>query len=203
MIVMHRSVRRGEILFSAGEVLSSLYEVHVGCFKTCVTTENGREQVIGFQIVGDFVGLDGIGSERQVSEGMALEDSQVNVVPLTAISQLSHDSADFQHRFHQIMSRECERSRQMMFLLASMRAQERVATFLLSLLQRLNARGQSACVVHLCMTRDEIGSHLGLSLETVSRMLARLKQSGAVDVTNRAIVVLDPEALHRAAAGQG
>jgi CRP/FNR family transcriptional regulator len=202
MIVTRRSVKRGEVLFSAGDVLSSLYEVHAGCFKTCVTTENGREQVIGFQIVGDFVGLDGIGSERQVSEGVALEDSQVNVVPLAAIAQLSHESADFQHRFHQVLGREGERSRQMMFLLASMRAQERVATFLLGLLQRLNVRGYSASAVNLCMTRDEIGSYLGLSLETVSRMLAKLKLSGAVEVTNRAIVVLDPVALHRAAAGQ-
>ena len=203
MIARRRSIKRGERLFAAGDVPTSIYEVHAGCFKTCVASEGGHQQVSGFQIVGDFVGLDGIGSERHVSEGVALEDSQVHVIPTAAIAQLSRESADFQHRFHQMMSREGERGRHMMFLLGSMHAMERVATFLLDLLQRLNARGYSSSAVNLCMTRDEIGSYLGLTLETVSRMFAKLKQGGVLEVSNRDVRILDPEALRRAAAGLG
>jgi CRP/FNR family transcriptional regulator len=202
-IAMQRSVKRGESLIGTGEVVSSLYEVHAGCFKTCSTTEMGREQVTGFHIIGDLVGLEGMGSERQVSESLALEDSLVNGVPFSVLAQLSHESLDLPHRLHQIMSRESERSRRMMVLLASTRAMERVATFLLDLLQRLNARGYSACAVNLCMTREDIGSYLGLTLETVSRMFAKLKQNGVVDLRHRDVRVLDLQALRRAAAGQG
>ena len=201
MGVSRRSIKRGQILFAPGDLPTSLFDVHAGCFKTSVASESGYEQVSGFQIVGEFVGLDGVGSARQCSEVVALEDSQVNLVPLAFVSALSHESAHFQHQLHKVMSREGARCRQMMFLLGSMRALERVATFLIDLLQRLSARGYSAYAVNLCMTRDEIGSYLGLTLETVSRTLARLKHDGILEVTNREIRILEPEALRRAAAG--
>ena len=203
MVVKRRSIRRGGILFAVGDAPCAIYEVHAGCFKTCVASENGREQVSGFHIVGDFMGLDGIGSERHGSEVVALEDSQVNVVTFAVMSQLSRESSAFQQWIHRLMSREGERCQQMMFLLGSLRAEERVAVFLLDLLERLNARGYSATAVNLCMTRDEIGSHLGLSLETVSRMLTLLKRSGTVVVTHREVRILNVTALRRVAAGPG
>ncbi len=201
LIVQRRSIKRGEILFAEGDISTALYEVHAGCFKTCVTSEAGHQQVSGFQIVGDFVGLEGLGAERQLTETVALEESQVTVIPISVLTQLSHDSADVQHRLHKIMSREGARAKDMMFLLGSMRAKERVATFLLDLLQRLSDRGYSPSEVNLCMTRDEIGSYLGLTLETVSRMFAKFKETGTLDVTSRNIRILNPEALCRAAAG--
>jgi CRP/FNR family transcriptional regulator len=201
--IWRRSIKRGDVLFAAGELPTSLYEVHAGCFKTCVPSRSGREQVSGFQIIGDLMGLDGMGSECHDSECVALEHSQVNVIPFALLSQLSRESPDFQHRFHVVMGREGERGRQMIFLLGSMCAMERVATFLLDLLERLNARGHSSTAVNLCMSREEIGSYLGLTLETVSRMFSRLKQSGTMEVTNRAIQILDATALRRAAGGLG
>jgi CRP/FNR family transcriptional regulator len=154
LILTRRTIKRGEMLFAVGDASTALYEVHVGCFKTCIKVGNGHEQVTGFQLDGDFLGLDSLGAERQVSEGIALENSQVNVIHSVVLSQFVRESADFQHHFHKIMSRENERARRMMFLLGSMGAVERVANFLMDLLQRQNSRGHSPSAMNLCMTRE-------------------------------------------------
>ena len=197
LVATRRSVARGEALFRSGDAFQSLYAVRTGFFKTSVCTEDGRDQVTGFQMAGELIGLDGISHDRHNCDAIALEDSQVCVIPFAQLETLSRDFTALQHQFHKIMSREIVRDHGMMLLLGSMRAEERLAAFLLNLTQRLQARGFSASSLILRMTREEIGSYLGLKLETVSRTFSKFQDDGLLEVKQRHIRVLDAEALQR------
>ena len=197
IVATRRTVARGEALFHAGEGFTSLYAVRTGFFKTCVSSEDGRDQVTGFQMAGELLGLDGIGTDRHPCDAVALEDSQVCVIPYHQLEDLSRELSDLQRHFHKIMSREIVRDHGVMLLLGSMRAEERLAAFLLNLTQRLRTRGYSANSLILRMTREEIGSYLGLKLETVSRAFSRFQDEGILTVKQRQIGVLDPDALQR------
>lgn len=197
IVATRRSVARGDALFRVGEAFTSLYAVRTGFFKTCVSSEDGRDQVTGFQMAGELLGLDGIGTERHTCDAIALEDSQVCIIPYQQLEDLSRELSDLQRHFHRIMSREIVRDHGVMLLLGSMRAEERLAAFLLNLTQRLSARGFSASSLVLRMTREEIGSYLGLKLETVSRAFSKFQEDGVLEVKQRQIRVLDLDALHK------
>jgi CRP/FNR family transcriptional regulator len=197
MVATRRSVPRGEMLFRAGDNFLSLYAVRTGFFKTCVSSEDGRDQVTGFQMAGELLGLDGIGTEKHTCDAVALEDSQVCVIPFMDLEDLSREFSDLQRQFHKIMSREIVRDHGVMLLLGSMRAEERLAAFLLNLTQRLQTRGFSPLSLILRMTREEIGSYLGLKLETVSRTFSKFQDEGILDVKQRHIHVLDADALQK------
>ena len=197
LVSVRRTVARGGALFRAGEPFQSLYAVRTGFFKTCVSSEDGRDQVTGFQMAGELLGLDGIGTDHHTCDALALEDSQVCVIPYGQLEELSREFTDLQHQFHKIMSREIVRDHGVMLLLGSMRAEERLAAFLLNLTQRLRARGFSGSSLVLRMTREEIGSYLGLKLETVSRTFSRFQEEGLLDVKQRQIEVLDSAGLQR------
>jgi CRP/FNR family transcriptional regulator len=195
MVATRRAVQRGESLFRCGDEFRSLYAVRTGFFKTCVSSEDGRDQVTGFQMAGELLGLDGIGTDRHTCDAVALEDSHVCVIPYTELENLSRELSDLQHQFHKIMSREIVRDHGVMLLLGSMRAEERLAAFLLNLTQRLKARGFSPTALILRMTREEIGSYLGLKLETVSRTFSKFQDDGLLEVKQRDIRILDQDGL--------
>ena len=197
MVSTRRAVRRGESLFRAGDPFAALYAVRTGFFKTIVSAADGREQVTGFQMAGELIGLDGISTDRHSCDAVALEDSQVCMIPYSQLETLSREFTLLQHQFHKIMSREIVRDHGVMLLLGSMRAEERLAAFLLNLTQRLQARGFSASALVLRMTREEIGSYLGLKLETVSRTFSKFQEEGILEVKQRDIRILDQNALQR------
>lgn len=197
MVSTRRSVRRGEALFHAGEAFAALYAVRTGFFKTVISAADGREQVTGFQMAGELIGLDGISTDRHSCDAVALEDSQVCMIPYSQLESLSREFTLLQHQFHKIMSREIVRDHGVMLLLGSMRAEERLAAFLLNLTQRLQARGFSASALVLRMTREEIGSYLGLKLETVSRTFSKFQDEGILEVKQRDIRIIDQNALQR------
>jgi CRP/FNR family transcriptional regulator len=199
LIARRRTVRRCEALYRSGDPFRALYAVRTGFFKTCLAPTCGREQVTGFQMAGELLGLDGIASERHTSDSYALEDSQVCVIGYAELAALARELPALQQHLHRIMSREIVRDHAIMLLLGSMRAEERVAAFILNLADRLRARGFSGTRLVLRMTRGEIGSHLGLKLETVSRAFSRLQEDGLLDVRQRHVTVLDAEALGRLA----
>jgi CRP/FNR family transcriptional regulator len=201
MVATRRIVHRGDLLFRTGDAFDSLYAVRTGFFKTRVSSEDGRDQVTGFQMAGELLGLDGIGSERHTCDAVALEDSQVCVIPYGQLEYLSREFTDLQRQFHKIMSREIVRDHGVMLLLGSMRAEERLAAFLLNLTQRLQARGFSPSSLVLRMTREEIGTYLGLKLETVSRCFSKFQDDGILQVKQRQIQVLDPAALQTIVGG--
>ncbi len=190
-----RTVGRGESLFRAGDAFQSLYAVRTGFFKTCVSSEDGRDQVTGFQMAGELLGLDGISTDLHTCDAVALEDSQVCVIPYNTLEDVARDFTELQHQFHKIMSREIVRDHGVMLLLGSMRAEERLAAFLLNLTQRLQARGFSGSALILRMTREEIGSYLGLKLETVSRTFSKFQDDGILEVKQRQIRIIDQDKL--------
>ncbi len=197
LVATRRSVARGDTLFRSGDEFQSLYAVRTGFFKTCVSSEDGRDQVTGFQMAGELLGLDGISTDRHSCDAVALEDSQVCVIPFEQLEELSREFTDLQRQFHKIMSREIVRDHGVMLLLGSMRAEERLAAFLLNLTQRLQARGFSAAALVLRMTREEIGSYLGLKLETVSRTFSKFQEEGLLEVKQRHLRILDQAGLQK------
>ncbi len=188
-------IKRGTTLFHIGEKFTSLYAIRTGFFKTSVTTEDGRDQVTGFQMAGEIIGLDGIVNDHHTCDAIALEDAEVCVLPFERIEEISREVKALQHHVHKIMSREIVREHGVMLLLGNMRAEERLAAFLLNLVQRLHARGFSQSDLILRMTREEIGSYLGLTLETVSRTFSKFADDGLVAVNQRHIHIHNPEAL--------
>jgi len=195
IVQKRKRVKRGEQLFRNGDSFHSLYAIRTGFFKTSVSTSDGREQVTGFQMAGEIMGLDGIVSDRHTCDAMSLEDAEVCIMPFDRIEELSREITALQKHVHKIMSREIVREHGVMMLLGSMRAEERVAAFLLNLIQRLHARGFSQSELVLRMTREEIGSYLGLKLETVSRTFSKFMEDGIVDVKQKNLHILKPEAL--------
>jgi CRP/FNR family transcriptional regulator len=197
LVAHRRSIKRGSTLFRNGEVFTSLFAVRTGFFKTSLTTEDGRDQVTGFQMAGEIIGLDGIVNEQHTCDATALEDAEVCVMPFDRIEEISREVGALQKHVHRIMSREIVREHSVMLLLGGMRAEERLAAFLLNLVQRLQARGFSSQELILRMTREEIGSYLGMKLETVSRTFSRFADEGLIEVRQRHIHILDDQALKR------
>ncbi|MDH5708308.1 MAG: fumarate/nitrate reduction transcriptional regulator Fnr [Hylemonella sp.] len=195
VVATRRKIKRGTPLFRNGEKFSSLYAIRTGFFKTCVASEDGRDQVTGFQMAGEIIGLDGIVNDQHTCDAVALEDAEVCVMPFDRIEELSKEISGLQRHVHKIMSREIVREHGVMLLLGSMRAEERLAAFLLNLVQRLHARGFSQSELILRMTREEIGSYLGLKLETVSRTFSKFMEDGIIEVKQRHVRILDTNAL--------
>ena len=195
MVYTRRPIKRGESVYRSGDKFQSIYAVRSGSFKTNQTLEDGREQVTGFLMAGELLGLDGIGPDVHGCSAVALEDSQVCVIPYSRIEQISHDVPGMQRQFHKLMSREIVREHGVMMLLGSMRAEERLAVFLLNLSQRFTARGYSAAEFNLRMTRDEIGSFLGLKLETVSRLFSRFHDESLINIRQKSVKILDESGL--------
>jgi len=191
----HRTIKRGASLYRAGTPFQSIYAVRSGFFKSYAVTEDGRQQVTGFQMAGEIVGLDGIETDSHNVNVVALEDSVVCVIPFTQLEDLASRVPSLQRQFHRVMSREIVRDQSVMMLLGSMHAEERVTAFLLNLSQRFAARGYAAAEFCLRMTREEIGSYLGLKLETVSRVFSKLQQSGLIGIDKKCVRLLDMNGL--------
>ena len=196
VVASKRHVKRGQALYKLGDTFTSLYAIRTGFFKTSLATEDGREQVTGFQMAGEVMGLDGIVSESHTCNAFALEDSEVCLMPFDRIEELSREVFALQKHIHKILSREIVRENGVLLLLGSMRAEERLAAFLLNLVNRLHARGFSRSDLMLRMTREEIGSYLGLKLETVSRTFSKFAEDGILEVNQRHVQIVNPEGLN-------
>jgi len=190
LVYTRRRVKRGESLIRSGSPFDSLYAIRSGFFKSSVVLEDGRDQVTGFNMAGEVLGMDGIGTGHHTADLVALEDSEVCVIPYAHLGEPT-----LQRQLHKVMSRELVRDQGVMMLLGTMKAEERLAAFLPNLSQRFVARGFSPSEFHLRMTREEIGSYLGLSLETVSRLFSRFDDDGLIAVQQKHIRILDVAGL--------
>ncbi|MBE0614254.1 MAG: helix-turn-helix domain-containing protein [Burkholderiales bacterium] len=191
-------IRRGESLFRTDDRFTSLYAVRKGFFKSAVLLRDGRrDQVTGFSMAGEVLGMDGIDTARHTCNAIALEDSDVCAIPFAGLQKLARDIPSLQRQFQRMMSREIVREQGVLLLLSQMTADERLAVFLLNLSQRFAAHGGSPSKFNLRMTREEIGSYLGLSLETVSRTLSKLREEELIGVQQKFIRILDHAGLKR------
>jgi CRP/FNR family transcriptional regulator len=195
LITKRIRLRKGDTLYRAGAGFTALYAIHSGSLKTVLLAEDGRDQVAGYHMPGELVGLDGMGNNVHECQAIALEDSEVCSMPFGRIEQVARESTMFQNNVHRYLAREIRRQAALMLLLGTMRADQRLATFLLDLSQRYEARGYSPSEFVLRMTREEIGSYLGLKLETISRLLSRLQEEGMIQVQGRVVKLLERRAL--------
>jgi CRP/FNR family transcriptional regulator len=196
MLSARIKLRRGQALYQPGGRFHSLYALRTGTCKSVIVTRDGHDQIIGYHIANEIVGADGIATDAHECEAIALEDMEVCPLPFDQIDDIARISDQFRRNFIKLLSRETARTRSMIIMLGTMCADQRLAVFLLDLSQRYGARGYSTHEFVLRMTRSEIGSYLGLKLETVSRLFSRFQQSGLIEVRGRAVTLLEHVALN-------
>ena len=192
-----RRVKAGEALYHAGERFGFIYAVRSGTFKTVMVLKDGREQVTGFHFAGDVMGLDGLAQGAHATTAVPLEDAEICAIPYHQLSELAVRHPSLHGAVARMMSRELVREHGVMLLLASMNAEERLASFLLNVSERMRSRGYSATEFHLRMSRAEIGSYLGMKLETVSRTFSAFQQQGVLKVDKKHVRISDLGALSR------
>ncbi len=194
--IEHRRLKtKQEYLHRAGTTLSALYVINSGFVKTIISDGNGHEQITGFSMPGDLIGMDAIATGKHQCSTIALEDSSLCGMAFADLEQLNRDIPALQHHFHQTMGAEITRDHGMMLLLGAMRAEERVAMFLLNLSRRFALRGRSGTRFRMPMTRQEIGNYLGLQLETVSRAFSHLASAQLIEIDSKEVEIKSLERL--------
>ncbi|EKF74046.1 transcriptional regulator Anr [Alcanivorax hongdengensis A-11-3] len=199
--IIHRGrpLRRGEHLYRAADTFTAVFAVRSGALKTYVISDEGEEQVTGFYLPGEIVGMDGISTAHHISNAKALETATVCEIPFHRLEELSQKIPSLQHHFFSLMSEEIRADRELHRLLSKKSADDRVASLLLSLSARNQRRGLSATVFRLPMSRYDIANYLGLAVETVSRIFTRFQQQHMLKVNGREVEICDRPAL----CGQG
>ena len=202
VVYARRRLKRGEPLYKAGGEFNAIYAIRSGFFKTSLVDGEGREQVTGFFMGGELMGLEGLGAGTYQGTAVALEDSEICVLPYALIEEMAREVPALQRHLHAVLAREIVRDHGVMMLLGSMRAEERLATFLINLSKRFVRRGYSASDFQLRMTREELGSYLGLKLETVSRLFSQFQAERLIDVQQKHVRILDIAGLERVLAAK-
>lgn len=195
IIDRRRPLARGKPLFRQGDSFETVYAVRSGAIKTCITLPDGAEQITGFYLPGELVGLDGIAQQKHVSTAIALESTAVCALPFDQLETLAGQKPPLQHHLFKLLSAEIQSDQQLLLLLGKRSAEARLAAFLISLSSRYKRRRLSENRFCLPMSRTDIGNHLGLAIETVSRLFGRLQQTGVLEVNGKDITILDRAAL--------
>lgn len=190
-----RNAPAGTWVFRDGEPLQFLYAVRHGSFRVSAMGREGLEQVTAFRGAGELLGLDAIADERHATSAMALEDSEVVSIPYASLREVLAVQPDLAHAFCKLLSRELVRGKKRLLLLGTLKAEERVAAFLLNMAVRVAPGDDSATELAIPMTRTDIGSYLGLTLESVSRILHRFQSRGLLELNHRRLRIVAPDAL--------
>ncbi|MFP5373366.1 MAG: helix-turn-helix domain-containing protein [Gammaproteobacteria bacterium] len=196
-----REVARGGRLFRPGDALSAIYVARAGAFKTVSTSEEGEEQVLGFHMAGELIGMDALGAGWHRCEAVALVASEICEIPIERLEAVVAQVPGLQRQLLRVIGSGVDRDQDHIQILVRRQAGERIALFLHGLGERLRRAGERADVIRLPMSREEIGNFLGLALETVSRGFTRLQEDGVIAVSGRRVEVVDPRALSRLAHG--
>lgn len=186
-----KPLQRGDDLFTVGAEFTSLYAVRSGAIKAYNIYENGDEQVIGFFLPGEILGLDAIDTQKHVSSAKALETSAICEIPFSQVEALSSKIHNLQTHMYRILSREIREDQELQMLLGKKTAEERIGTFLLNLSLRYEQRKLSSTRFRLPMARTDIGNYLGLAVETVSRVFTRLQNNKVLKVEGKEVEILD------------
>lgn len=195
-IVKRKQVfKRGEVLYRVGQPLEFIYAIRGGSVKTSITTQDGRVQVTGFHIAGELLGLNGIETRRHHCEARALETTSVCEVSIDRFEQLARENPPIQYELLKIMSGEIRHGQELMLLLGKRNAEEKLATYLLSLSRRFARRHYSATEFNLSMSRSDIGNYLGVAEETVCRVFTRFQEEGLIATRRRHVRLLSLDRL--------
>ncbi len=190
-----RRLRPGQHLYRSGQPFTALFLVNVGCLKSCELSDDGREQVTGFRMRGDLVGVESIGLPGCTCDVVALDASEVWELPYAPMLSACLRVPGLQARLTWTLAEEIRRDRSWMLALGTLGAERRVASFLLDLADRHARLGFSASHFILRMNRTDIASFLALKHETVSRVLSRLQERGLILVERREMRILDAHGL--------
>ena len=201
IIGRRRKIARDTMLYRMDDPFVNLYAIRLGHFKTAQIDPSGEQRITGFQMNGELLGMDAISTDHHHCEAVALEDSEVCEIPFSRLQELLGHIPTLLHHFHRMMSQEITREQTVMLQLGNMRADQRFAAFLVNLGARYAARGYSATDFQLRMSREDIANYLGLTIESISRLINKFKKLGLLKVSNREIGILDPVLLKAMAAG--
>ncbi len=199
VIKRRQSINKNNFLFRMGEPLKSVYAIRSGSFKTYLTNPDGTEQIVGFSLPGELLGMDAISNNQHSCSAKALETSSVCEIPFERLESLARDIPNLQHQLLRLMSKEIQQDQNQMLLLAQMPAETRLASFLLGLSERLSQRGYAAREFNLSMSRGDIANLLGMAVETISRLLSHFQEDGLLEVDRKHITIVDIEALRKLA----
>lgn len=194
-LFQHRRLKPGQQVYNAGQAFESLYLVNAGYFKTVMFDSDGNDRVCSFPMKGDLLGSDGISNDRHATEVVALSDCDLIVIPFGQLLTLGHACKALEHIVYRAVSRQIMTDHINLATLGVLRSDARVARFLSMEAERHAILKFSAHAFQLRMTRREIGSYLGLTLETVSRSMSALDAAGVITVNQRDVEILQPEAL--------
>lgn len=188
-------MKTGEYLFRAGDPAKSIYAIFAGQVKEMSVMSPGRERVVGFPMAGELCGISALSGTRYRTSARALEDTEACVIPLSRLQGMSYEYPAIQARLYALLAAEIAHGQRQMLLLGIYGAQERVAASLLEMADRYKRRGYSAWSFHMRMTRTELGSYLGLQLETVSRVFSKFRARGLITIRGREVSILKRSAL--------
>ena len=197
-----RSLHKNDFLYRDGDKTMAIYAVRSGCIKTMTESANGDEQIVGFHLAGELLGLDGFADGTYTCNAVALETSSVCELPLDQLETLCHKLPGLQKQMRRIMGKEVSKDHKLLLLLGKMTADERLASFLLSLSTRMEERHWNANEFNLMMPRQDIANYLGMAVETVSRLFASFQNEKIIEVDRRHITILDMDRL-KAMVGDG
>lgn len=190
-------LKRGEYLFHIGESFQSIYAVRSGSIKTYVPTEDGGEQITGFYLPGELLGLDAINTGRHPCAARTLETTSLCEIPYERLAILSNQIPNLQKQLLKVMSRELLHDQSLLMLLGKKNAEQRLAAMLISFSDRYQQRGFSPTDFNLSMSRNDIGNYLGLAVETISRLFTRFQEEELLEVNRRRIVIKNHKKLQR------
>lgn len=194
-----RPIQKGQLLFQQGEPFQSVFAVRTGALKTYTLASNGEEQITGFHLASELVGLAGYDNNTYPLTAKALETTTVCEIPLNQLESLADDLPDLRKQLMRTMGTEIRHDQNMMLLLSKKNAEERVASFLLDIAQRYSRRGFSATHFRLPMSRVDISNYLGLAVETISRVFTRFQKSGLIDTQGKEVILLDADQMREMA----
>ncbi len=202
VVQRNKPLQKGERLYRAGEEFSAIYAVRAGCVKSVHISEEGEEQITGFFLPGEILGLDGLHDNLYSNTAIALETSAICEIPFNKLEGLSQQIPSLQRHYFKLMSREINNEQKLIALLSRGSAEQKIAALLLSISSRCHFRQLSATEFVLPMSRTDMGNYLGLTIETVSRVFSRFQKDGIIASNRRLITLLNMDAIKRLAGGQ-
>jgi CRP/FNR family transcriptional regulator len=197
MVERRRALHKGDYIYRDGDTAVAIYAVRSGCLKTVVESPNGDEQIVGFHMAGELVGLDGFLDDKHTCSCISLETSSVCELPVAGLEQLCEQVPALQKQLRRIMGKEVTTDHAMLLMLGKMSAEEKLASFLLSISRRMEERHWKADDFVLSMPRQDIANYLGLAVETVSRLFAHYQEEGVIEVDRRRIHIRQMQRLQQ------
>tara|TARA_R110002095_G_scaffold148484_4_gene128417 strand:+ start:1782 stop:2498 length:717 start_codon:yes stop_codon:yes gene_type:complete len=199
IVSTNRTFHTGEVLFKQGVKAANLYVVKTGAFKTQIINQFGDAHVSGFYLAGDIIGLESMAGGVTLNSSIAIEDSLACKISYRPLALLRKEFPSLSDLAVKIYSQALATTQDTQNCLSIHSASSRLAQFLILFNQRTNQHSYQHTDLHLNMSRQDMASHLGIAVETVSRSFSKLIESGCITKTGRLIQIVDRAGLEKIA----